>query len=143
LAAGASPEPSTEDAVMNPRDVARAARRAIQSAQERVALGDALLIFAEGSLSRTAQMQPLLPGTALEVPDTWVLPIGITGTERLFPIDGADLHAVPITMSIGRPMAASELSARFPRDRRLMMDFIGHAVAKLLPPRYRGAYGTP
>ena len=86
-----SSERSSEDAVMNPRDVARAARRAIEIAQERLSLGEALLIFAEGSRSRTAQMQQFLPGTAryLELPGTWVLPIGIAGTEKLFPIDGA------------------------------------------------------
>ena len=140
-----SSERSSEEAVMNPRDVARAARRAIQIAQERLALGEALLIFAEGSRSRTAQMQQFLPGTAryLEVPGTWVLPIGIAGTEKLFPIDGAALHAVPITMSIGRPMLASDLREHFRRDRRLMMDGIGRAVADLLPGEYRGVYVSP
>ena len=65
-----SSERSSEDAVMNPRDIARAARRAIQIAQERLSLGEALLIFAEGSRSRTAQMQQFLSGTAryLELP---------------------------------------------------------------------------
>jgi 1-acyl-sn-glycerol-3-phosphate acyltransferase len=133
---------SSEDAVMHPRDIARAARRAIEIAQERLALGEALLIFAEGSRSRSGQMQQFLPGTAryLELPGTWVLPIGIAGTEKLFPIDAAALHPVPITMSIGRPIPGSELRERFRRDRRLMMDCIGHAVADLLPPEYRGVY---
>ena len=119
-----SSERSSEDAVMNPRDVARAARRAIQIAQERLSLGEALLIFAEGSRSRTGQMQEFLPGTAryLELPDTWVLPIGLAGTEKLFPIDASALHAVPITMSIGRPILASDLRERVRKDRRLMMD---------------------
>ena len=110
-----SSERSSEDAVMNPREVARAARRAIQIAQERLTLGEALLIFAEGSRSRTAQMQQFLSGTAryLELPGTWVLPIGIAGTEKLFPIDGAVLHPVPISMNIGRPMLASDLRDQF------------------------------
>ncbi|HUP40642.1 MAG TPA: lysophospholipid acyltransferase family protein [Vicinamibacterales bacterium] len=140
-----SSERSSEDAVMPPRDVARAARRAIEIAQERLALGEALLIFAEGSRSRTGQMQQFLPGTAryLERPGTWVLPIGIAGTEKLFPIDAAGLHAVPITMSIGRPIQASDLRDRFRRDRRMMMDCVGRAVADLLPPEYRGVYGLP
>ena len=127
---------------MNPREVARAARRAIQIAQKRLSLGEALLIFAEGSRSRTAQMQRFLSGTAryLEHPGTWVLPVGITGTEKLFPIDAAALHPVPITMTIGRPMPASELRERAQRDRRVMIDSIGHAVADLLPAEYRGAY---
>ena len=137
-----SSERSSEDAVMNPREVARAARRAIQIAQERLSLGEALLIFAEGSRSRTAQMQQFLSGTAryLELPGTWVLPVGITGTEKLFPIDGAALHPVPITMTIGHPMPASDLRERAPRDRRVMMDSIGQAVANLLPEDYRGVY---
>ena len=137
-----SSERSSEDAVMNPRDVARAARRAIQIAHERLSLGEALLIFAEGSRSRTGQMQEFLPGTAryLELPDTWVLPIGLTGTEKLFPIDASALHAVPITMSVGRPIPASDLRERVRKDRRLMMDGIGRAVADLLPAEYRGVY---
>lgn len=139
-----SSERSSEDAVMNPRDVARAARRAIEIAQERLALGEALLIFAEGSRSRTAQMQHFLPGTAryLERPGTWVLPIGIVGTEKLFPIDAAGVHPVPITMTIGRPIPASDLRNRFCRDRRTMMDTVGRAVADLLPRDYRGVYGS-
>lgn len=138
-----SSERSSEEAVMNTRDVARAARRAIETAQDRLLLGEALLIFAEGSRSRTGRMQQFLPGTAryLELPDTWILPIGVAGTEKLFPIDGAALHAVPITMSIGGPMLASDLRGQFRRDRRLMMDCVGHEVANLLPPEYRGVYG--
>jgi 1-acyl-sn-glycerol-3-phosphate acyltransferase len=140
-----SSERSSEEAVMNPRDVARAARRAIEIAHERVSLGEALLIFGEGSRSRTAQMQAFLPGTSryLEVPGTWVLPIGITGTEKLFPIDGAGLHSVPITMTIGQPTPASAFQERHPRDRRMKMDSIGHAVADLLPEEYRGVYANP
>jgi 1-acyl-sn-glycerol-3-phosphate acyltransferase len=138
-----SSERSSEDAVMHPRDVARAARRAIEIAHERLSLGEALLIFGEGSRSRSGQMQQFLPGTAryLDVPGTWVLPIGIAGTDKLFPINGGGLHAVPITMSIGQPILAGELRERFPRDRRLMMDCVGRAVAALLPPQYRGVYG--
>jgi 1-acyl-sn-glycerol-3-phosphate acyltransferase len=130
---------------MNSRDVARAARRAIEIAHERVSLGEALLIFGEGSRSRTAQMQAFLPGTSryLEVPGTWVLPIGITGTEKLFPIDGAGLHSVPITMTIGQPTPASAFQERHPRDRRMKMDRIGQAVADLLPQEYRGVYANP
>ena len=139
-----SSDRSSEEAVMNPRDVARAARRAIQIAQERLSLGEALLIFAEGRRSRTGQMQQFLPGTAryLEAPETWLLPVGIAGTEKLFPIDACALNAVPISISIGRPIPASVLTDRFRRDRRLMMDHVGHAVADLLPPEYRGVYGT-
>ena len=48
---------STEDAVMNAREVARAARLSIDIAHERLGVGDALLVFGEGTRSRSSGMQ--------------------------------------------------------------------------------------
>ena len=134
---------STEDAVMNPRDVARAARLSIDTAYERLALGEALLVFAEGTRSRSSGMQQLLAGASryLDGPDTWILPVGITGTEALFPVGGDALHPVCIETRIGRPVPASVIQTYTGGDRRLMVDVIGLAIAQLLPPEYRGAYG--
>jgi 1-acyl-sn-glycerol-3-phosphate acyltransferase len=133
---------STEDAVMNAREVARAARLSIDIAHERLSLGDALLVFGEGTRSRSTGMQPLLPGVSryLEGPGTWVLPIAITGTEELFPVGDDGLHSVPIVARLGRPFPAHVLHERANGDRRLMMDSVGLAIARLLPPDYRGAY---
>ena len=137
-----SSERSTEEAVMSPREVGRLARRSIQIAHERLALGEALLVFAEGSRSRSAQMQQFLSGTAryLGPRNVWVLPVGLTGTERLFPIDGNRLNAVRISVSFGRPIRADALREETRGDRREMMDTIGRAVAELLPQEYRGVY---
>ena len=133
---------SSEDAVMNARDVARGARRSIQIAHERLRLGEVLLLFAEGSRSRTARMQPLLPAAAryLEVPGTVAVPAGLTGTERLFPIAEDGVRPVRLNLRIGRPIAVSALEARAAGDRRLMMDCLGLAIAGLLPREYRGVY---
>jgi 1-acyl-sn-glycerol-3-phosphate acyltransferase len=134
---------SSEDAVMNPREVARAARLSIESAHERLEQGDALLVFGEGTRSRSSGMQPLLPGVSryLEGPQTWVLPAGITGTEELFPVGDDALHSVPIRVRFGRPFFSHALQERANDDRKLMMDTIGVAIAGTLPPEYRGAYG--
>jgi 1-acyl-sn-glycerol-3-phosphate acyltransferase len=134
---------STDEAVMNPREVARAARQSIQVARGRLRLGEALLVFAEGTRSRSGQIQRLLPGAAryLESPDTWVLPVGLAGTERLFPIGVDSLSPVPITMRIGRPVPASVIDEHAAGNRRLIMDCLGMAIADLLPPEYRGVYG--
>ena len=82
---------SSEDAVLSPREVARAARHSIEVACGRLGAGDALLLFGEGTRSRTGAMQPMLPGVAryLDVPGTWALPVGLTGPEALFPVDEA------------------------------------------------------
>lgn len=134
---------STEDAVMNPREVARGSRRSIDIAHERLRLGDALLVFAEGTRSRTNGMQQMLTGVTryLDGLDTLVLPVGITGTEALFPIGEDTLHPVRIVARVGRPFSSGVLRDRAGGNRRLMMDSVGLAIAAVLPPDYRGAYG--
>lgn len=134
---------STEDAVMNPREVARAARRSIEVAHERLRAGDALLVFAEGTRSRTYGLQPMLAGATryLDGPDTYLLPVGITGTEALFPVGGETLHSVRTVARVGPPIKASVLREHAGDDRRIMMDTIGLAIAELLPPDFQGAYG--
>jgi 1-acyl-sn-glycerol-3-phosphate acyltransferase len=133
---------SSEAAVMNPREVARAARRAIDVAHDRLALGDALLVFAEGTRSRSTGLQPMLAAVSryLDVPNLWILPVGIAGTEALFPIGDDTVHAVRIVTRLGRPFQASALSARAGHDRRMMMDVAGLSIAELLPVAYRGVY---
>jgi len=133
---------SSEDAVMNPREVARAARRSIDIAHERLFKGDALLVFVEGTRSRTRGMQQTLTAVTryFDFPDVWVLPAGITGTEEMFPIGEDGLHPVRAITTIGPPIEARELHELAKGDRRAMMDAVGMKIAQLLPEEYRGAY---
>lgn len=52
------------EAVLNAREVARAVRQSIDAARARLRNGDALLLFGEGTRSRTGAMQPMLPAAA-------------------------------------------------------------------------------
>ena len=135
---------SSEDAVMNPREVARAARRCIDIAHERLRGGDVLLVFIEGTRSRTLGMQAALPGASryIEVPGTKVIPAAITGSEAMFPIDDPRLHTVRVGVRLGAAMDAGELLSRADGDRRVVVDTIASAIAELLPPQYRGVYDT-
>jgi 1-acyl-sn-glycerol-3-phosphate acyltransferase len=135
---------SSGEAVMNAREVATAARRTIVVAQERLRAGDALLVFAEGTRSRTGGMQTLLTGVTryFEEPGTIVLPVGIAGSESLFPIGEQRLTPSDIVMAIGQPIDADTLRASAQGDRRVMMDEIGRAIAAVLPPAYRGEYAS-
>jgi len=134
---------STDDGGMNARDVARAARLAIDIAHERLMQGDAVLIFAEGTRSRTSGLQPMLAAVSRYLDDSgaWVLPVGIAGSEALFPIGDHEIHPVRIVARIGRPIRAAALEGRAAGNRRLMMDAVGVAIAGLLPEEYQGAYG--
>jgi 1-acyl-sn-glycerol-3-phosphate acyltransferase len=129
---------------MHPREVARVARHAIALARERLEAGDALLLFGEGRRSRTGAMQPMLPAVAryIEGLRVSVLPVGITGTAGLFPIDAETVHPVRVTARVGPPIPASSLSGYADGDRRGMMDGIGMTIARLLPASYRGCYGA-
>lgn len=133
---------SSEDAVMNQREVARAARQSIDMAHERLREGEALLVFGEGTRSRTRELQPMLAGASryLDLPGVMVMPVGIVGSEEMYPIGDDTLYPVRIVVSLGRPVDAEALRARAGGDRRVMMDAVGLAVAHLLPPPYRGAY---
>ncbi|HTM03148.1 MAG TPA: lysophospholipid acyltransferase family protein [Vicinamibacterales bacterium] len=133
---------ASEDAVMNPREVVRAARQSIDIAHDRLRQGDALLVFAEGTRSRNKGLQPLLSGVSryLDPDGTWILPVGITGTEELFPVGDDTLHPVEAVASVGAPIDAARLRDAAHGDRRVMMDAVGLAIAELLPDDYKGVY---
>lgn len=137
-------ERSSEEAVMNPREIAVAARRSIEVALGRLRLGEALLIFPEGTRSRTGCLQPFLPGIAryLVAPKLTVVPVGIVGTERLFPVRSAALHPVAVSVHFGAPIDVDALRSRVGDDRRKIMTALAHEVVALLPPQYRGVYGS-
>ncbi len=140
-----SADVASGEAAMNGREVARAARRSIDVARGRLREGDALLLFGEGTRSRSGEMQPMLSGVAryLDVPDTWVMPVGLAGPETLFSIESATLQPARVVMRVGRPIRAVSLLAQAAGDRRTVMDAIGLAVAELIPPEYRGVYRDP
>jgi len=139
-----SAEVSSEEAALNAREVAIAARRSIEVARSRLCAGDALLLFGEGTRSRTAAMQRMLAGVAryLDVPGTWVVPAGLVGPEALFSVADSTLRPARVVLQFGRPLRASALLAGARRDRRIIMDAIGLAIAEVLPPAYRGVYAA-
>lgn len=117
-------------------------RKAIYQAHQVLASGLALVMFPEATRSKTAQLQPAYPGSALiamraGVP---VLPVGITGTEKIKGISWI-FRRPKITVNIGRPFylpAGSRLEkATLARNTELIME----RIAELLPPQYRGVYG--
>lgn len=142
-----TPQPSgrsTDEAVMPVREVARLARDALRAAEERMSRGDIVLVFVEGTRSRTCTMQRALPAIVryFEEPGVAVVPVGISGSERLVPIGEERAHRTTARARIGRAALSQDLSAACGGNRKLMMDAVGIAIARLLPPSYQGVYGA-
>lgn len=128
---------------MSAREVARLAARSLAAAHERLDAGDALLIFVEGTRSRSGTMQRALSGVAryLKRPELLVVPFGLAGSERLTPIANAEfLYRTRVHARVGQPFTAASLLHCCRRRPSLAMDVVGFRIASCLPRGYRGVY---
>lgn len=134
---------SSEEAVMTTREVALLAKETIAIAHDRQVAGDALLVFVEGTRSRTFAMQRALPAVAryFDDPKALLVPLGIAGSERFIPVGEERIRPTRVTFRVGQPVEAGEVAGACGGNRRLIMDVIGVAIARLLPPEYQGLYG--
>lgn len=131
------------DAVMPRREVARLAVHTLESVDQRHRAGDHVLIFIEGTRSRSGAMQRVLPATAryFEGEGATIIPIGLWGTERLFPLDSEKVRPAQVSARAGPPIPAAELFAHADGRRPVIADALGFLIADLLPPAYQGTYG--
>ena len=118
-------------------------RNVIRQAEEWVKKGVSVVMFPEGTRSPDGTMQPALPGavliaTRLNIP---ILPVGITGSDRIKNLKWAFWHHPLITVKVGQPFTLPPLEGKLTKEKRAELTGImmGH-VAALLPPEYRGVY---
>lgn len=92
-----------------PRELARRAIESVESAKRLLEGGQVLLMYPEGSRSRTGQLGPFLRGVQRYLSCTdplWVVPAAIIGTERVMPVSDARLHPGPVAVRFAEPIAA-------------------------------------
>lgn len=132
------------EAVMPRREVARLAMETLVTVSERRAKGDHLLVFVEGTRSRTGSMQRVLPAAAryFETPGTMIVPIGLWGTETLMRVETEKVAPSEVHARVGALIDSAELFARAGGKRPVVADALGYLIADLLPPAYRGEYGS-
>ncbi len=123
---------------------------ALRKALSVLKAGDSVLIFPEGGRSRRGGLIRARRGASLlaakaRVP---VVPLALTGTEKLMPINDADMskermRSADLKVRIGRPFRVEDLKAEIAGaedERQALVDAMMKRIAALLPPEYRGDY---
>lgn len=117
--------------------------RAFRWALEQLDAGRAVVLFPEGTRSRSGMKRANTGVARLALKSgATLLPIGITGTERL----GTWLRVLnptgAIAVNIGTPFSLPSIEGRPGKDvLASLTDMIMERIAVLLPPGYRGVYG--
>jgi 1-acyl-sn-glycerol-3-phosphate acyltransferase len=118
-------------------------REAVEQAREILSQGLILGMFPEGKRNHDGRLLAAKSGSAVIASraDVALLPVGISGTERLKGISW--LWRRPgIVINIGQPFKLPSVDGRLTKSQmRLLTDLIMHGIAVLLPAENRGVYG--
>ncbi|MGH2541545.1 MAG: lysophospholipid acyltransferase family protein [Ardenticatenaceae bacterium] len=105
--------------------------------------GEAVAIFPEGTRSQGQGMRKALPGVArialrTKVP---IMPIAITGTERMVSWARVFNPTGEIKVQIGRVFSLPDIEGRLgPEVYESLTEMIMRRIAEMLPERYQGVY---
>ncbi len=113
-------------------------RQALRAGEEQLKKGNILVIFPEGTRSRTRTMAAARAGMGLIALRTGVpvIPVAIWGSENALKKLGA-----PVTISYGQPMVLTPKGKKITReDIDEATEKIMRKIAEMLPPEYRGVY---
>lgn len=118
---------------LSPRELARRAQASVQTAHHALRDGLALLIYPEGSRSRSTRLTPFLPAVRryLELDGLQVVPVAVSGTERFLPVDDVRVHPGQVRVAMGAPITVGAGGGREALDRAY------DALASLLPADYQ------
>ena len=122
---------------------------AISNVVKHLKAGNNVMIFPEGTRSRTGGMTEAKKGIVLiqRLSKATVIPVGMSGTDKLLPINDKDMaledfHCADVTVNIGKPVAiptkGKEEDRREYDDR--VLSIMMRSIAELLPESYRGVY---
>jgi len=113
-------------------------RQALRTGEDQLKKGNILVIFPEGTRSRSRTMAKAHAGLGMIALRTGVpvVPVAIWGSENALKKLGT-----PVTISYGKPMLLTPKGAKITReDIDEATDKVMRKIAEMLPPEYRGVY---
>lgn len=116
---------------------------ALRVAREKQKEGRSLLICPEATRGTTGALLRGHEAVASywHAPDAHVLPVGIRGTERIWPRKTKRPHfRASVVASVGELIPADRLRREAGHDKQREVDIVMEHIAKLLPPSYQGVY---
>jgi 1-acyl-sn-glycerol-3-phosphate acyltransferase len=129
---------SYNQANQSPREVAKIALKTIRATLGLMRDGYLVLLYAEGTRSRTGRLDSFLKGTTryAQLEGLHIVPLALTGTESMFPIHESRLRSATVILRYGEPISAS------PGRATEAMTAAWHALAGLLPASHRPEEGV-
>lgn len=130
---------SYNEAGLSPREVGRIALQTVHTAGELMSAGRPILVYAEGSRSRTGRLQPFMRAVSkyAALPDLTVVPVAIGGTDELFPLDAPTMRPAAVSLHLCEPFRAEEHGGKG------ALEEAWRRVAAALPERHRPSPETP
>ncbi|RME21593.1 MAG: 1-acyl-sn-glycerol-3-phosphate acyltransferase [Deltaproteobacteria bacterium] len=97
---------ATNDAGLSAREVARIALNTVRQAHRCMQAGRPVLLYPEGTRSRTGRLGPFLRAAEryARLDGLQVVPVALTGSEQVFPIDAEQLGPAVVHLRFGRPL---------------------------------------
>ncbi|MBP2034147.1 1-acyl-sn-glycerol-3-phosphate acyltransferase [Clostridium algifaecis] len=124
-------------------------KEAISKIIKALKAGKNILMFPEGTRSRTSTMNKAKRGVVLiqKLTKARVVPVAIYGSEKLLPISNKGMsyesfHYAKVTVNIGENIQIPKKNndeEKHEYENRVS-DFMMYEIAKLLPEKYRGVY---
>ena len=133
----------TNEVEFTPREIVRITRAAMTQAAAAMDEGNFVLIYPEGTRSRSGRLQPFLRATSrwLSIPGTVLLPFGVWGLDNLYGLDEGRMMPATCHGRFG-PVIDGEALRANGRDRDEVLRRSHQSLAALLPDPYGPAPGT-
>jgi len=130
---------SHNDAELSAREVASIAVETVHVAHKRMRAGDLVLLYGEGSRSRTRQLQPFIKAIRkyASLPGCRVVPMAISGSQEMMPLNQTQMYATPVSLRIGEAIIVDDVG----RSEAIALAW--EQIANMLPDLHRPDPATP